>query len=324
MWQTRLCALLQIRYPIVQGAMHGISTPEFAAAVSNAGALGMLVGAAYQEGEALRAAIRRLRALTDKPFGVNLTLLPHLGLTRRLQEFVRVILEEKVPVVETSGRNPQEILPLLKDGGVKVIHKVAGARFARKAEELGADAVAVVGWEGAGHPGRDEVGGLVLIPKVAKAVRIPVIAAGGIADGRGLAAALALGAEGVLLGTRLLATRESPAHPRFKEWLVEATETATLVVGKRTGDPVRILRNAVAEELKKQEEGGLEGESLDALMREKIHLRALLEGDLDTATFTAGQAVGLISEITGVDTVIRNMVAEAEQIIRSLARLLDL
>lgn len=324
MWQTRLCSLLKIQYPIVQGGLQWLSTPEFAAAVSNAGALGMLAAAMYKEEEALREAIRRLRSLTDRPFGVNLTLLPHLGLAERVLRHVQVVVEEKVPVVETSGRNPQQIIPLLKEGGVKVIHKVPNVRFARKAEELGADAVAVVGWECAGHPGMDEVGGLVLIPRVARAVKIPVIAAGGFADGHGLVAALALGAEGVLLGTRLMATHECPAHPRFKEWMVQAAETATLVVGKNMGDPVRILRNRAAEELKAQEEGGLAGEALNALMRQKIHPRALLEGDLETATFTVGQAVGLISEVTSVETVIKNMVAEAEQIIRGLVRFVNL
>lgn len=324
MWQTRLCSLLEIQYPIVQGGLQWLSTPEFTAAVSNSGALGVLAAAMYPEEEELRAAIRRLRSLTDKPFGVNLTLLPHLGLRERVQRHVRVIIEEKVPVVETSGRNPQEIISLLKEGGVKIIHKVPNVRFARKAEELGVDAVAVVGWECAGHPGMDEVGGLVLIPKVARSVRIPVLAAGGIADGHGLVAALALGAEGVLLGTRLMATEECPVHSRFKEWLVRAQETDTLVVGKKMGDPVRVLRNAVAEALRAEEEAGLAGEALDRAMRQKIHRRALLEGDLETATFTVGQVVGLIREIAGVETVIKGMVAEAEEIVQGLARLLTL
>jgi nitronate monooxygenase len=308
----------------VQGGLQWLSTPEFAAAVSNAGALGILAAAMYKEEEELRRAIRRLKSLTGKPFGVNLTLLPHLGLRERVLRHLRVIIEEKVPVVETSGRNPQEVVPLLKEAGVKVIHKVPNVRFAQKAEELGVDAVAVVGWECAGHPGMDEVGGLVLIPRVARAVRVPVLAAGGIADGHGLVAALALGAEGVLMGTRLMATRECQAHPRFKEWLVRARETDTLVVGKKMGDPVRVLRNAVAEALLAEEEAGLAGEALNAAMRQKIHPRALLEGDLDTATFTVGQAVGLIPEITSVEAAIKGMVTQAEQIMRGLARLTTL
>jgi nitronate monooxygenase len=310
---------LGIRYPIVQGGLQWLSTPEFAAAVSNAGALGMLAAAMYKEEENFRTAIRRLKELTDQPFGVNLTLLPHLGLTERAMRHAEVLIEEGVRVVETSGRNPQDVVRVLKEGGVKVIHKVPSVRFARKAEEIGVDAVAVVGWECAGHPGTDEVGGLVLIPKVARSVSIPVIAAGGIATGAGLVAALALGAEGVLLGTRLMATEECPAHPRFKEWMVHAQETDTLLVGRKMGDPVRVLRNEVAEALKEEEEKGLAGEALNALMRQKIHPRALLAGKLEEATFTVGQAIGLIEEIAPVGEVIGRIVREAEEIVRRLS-----
>lgn len=318
MWNTRLCQLIQTEYPIIQGGLQWLSTPEFTAAVSNTGALGVLTAAMYPEENQLRRAIQRVRSLTDRPFGVNLTLLPHLGLKDRARRVAQLIVEEQVPVVETSGRNPKDIVPLLKDHGVVVIHKVTGVKHARKARDLGVDAVAVVGWESAGHPGMDGVGGLVLIPKVVRSLDIPVIAAGGVADGHGLAAALALGAEGVLLGTCLMATAECRCHPRFKEWMVSAEETDTLLVGRQMGDPVRVLRNRVAEDLLAEEQAGLAGEELNRVMRQKIHPRCLLIGDLDGATFTVGQATGLINEISSVADVINGMVKQASGVIKAL------
>ena len=254
-FKTRVTEELGINHPIIQGGMMWVSQPELVAAVSEAGGLGVLTALTFETAEGLADAIARTRALTDRPFGVNLTFLPTL-VPKDYGSLIDVIVDEGIQIVETAGRNPEPYLDRIKAGGAKVIHKCTSVRFAKKAESIGCDYVSIDGCECAGHPGEDDVTSLVLIPVTVDAVTIPVIASGGFADARGLVAALALGAEAMNLGTRFVATEEAPAHINVKNWLVEATETDTMFVMRSLRNTERVLRNEVAEKVVELEEGG--------------------------------------------------------------------
>ena len=321
MFRTRLTELLGIKYPIMAGGMVWVSTAELAAAVSNAGGLGTIVSATLETADALREEVRKTKSLTDRPFAVNISLFPA---SRPLPnaEFIRVVIEEKVAAVETSGvRSPEEFIPALKQAGVKIIHKCASARHAAKAERIGADAVTVVGFENGGALGMDDIPTTVLIPATVAMVKIPVIAGGGICDGRGLAAALALGAEGVVMGTRFMATKESPAHPRFKEWMLSCKETDPVVVERTIGNTHRCLRNKAAEKVLELEAGGAGLEQLLPITRGENTRRAIIEGDLDAGLAYCGLNVGLIHDIPAVKELLDRMVAEAAQIGARLSRM---
>jgi NADH:quinone reductase (non-electrogenic) len=264
MFETRLTQLLGIKYPIIQGGLQWFATAQLASAVSEAGGLGIISSLTFPDQNRLRKEIRQIREMTEKPFGVNLSMLPELMKDDRTEEILQIIVEEEVPVVETSGRSPEPFIKKLKRAGIKLIHKVPSLRFAQKAESIGADAVIIVGFECGGRPGMDDVTSLVLIPSVADSVRIPVIAGGGIADARGFLAALALGAEGVLMGTRFIATYECPAHPRIKEWFVRARETDTVVIHRSIRSAARVIKNRTTEETLSMENRGA---SLEELMK---------------------------------------------------------
>jgi len=318
MFETRLTQLLGIKYPIIQGGLQWFATAQLASAVSEAGGLGIISSLTFPDQNRLRKEIRQIREMTEKPFGVNLSMLPELMKDDRTEEILQIIVEEKVPVVETSGRSPEPFIQKLKRAGTKLIHKVPSLRFAQKAESIGADAVIIVGFECGGRPGMDDVTSLVLIPSVADSVRIPVIAGGGIADARGFLAALALGAEGVLMGTRFIATYECPAHPRIKEWFVRARETDTVVIHRSIRSAARVIKNRTTEETLSMENRGASLEELMKVISGHMGQKALQEGDWEEAVIGCGQCVGLIHEIKSVREVIEEIVQGAQAILRKL------
>ncbi len=319
MFETRITKLFGIKYPIIQGGLHWLATARLASAVSEAGGLGLLSSLSFANRDALRTEIRQVKGMTDKPFGVNLSMLPELTNEDRTEEILQVIIEEGVPVVETSGRSPEPFVKRLKREGIKLIHKVPSVRFGQKAESIGADAVTIVGFECGGHPGMDDTTSLVLIPSLADAVRIPVIAGGGIADARGFLAALALGAEGVVMGTRFVATHECPAHPRIKEWIVRARETDTLVIQRSIRNAARVMKNRAAERVLEMEQRGASREELMAVIRGDLGKKALSEGDLDSAVIACGQCAGLIREIRSVREVIEEIMEGARTVFRRVS-----
>lgn len=318
MIKTRITEMLGIKYPIVQGGMQWLSNAELASAVSNAGGLGFITAASYPTEKELREEIRKTKQLTDAPFGVNISMLPQATYGDLTDRNFDVVIEEGVTVVETSGRNPEKYVPLLKDAGIKMIHKVPAVRFAKKAEQIGADAVTIVGFECGGHPGLDDVTTMVLTPKAASTVSIPVLAGGGIADARGFVAALALGAEGVVMGTRFAAAKECVGHPNFKGWLLNAEETDTVIIERSIRNPLRAIRNAAAEKVIEMERQGATLEELMTIISGKIGRLSLLEGKMDAGVVTSGQVVGLIKEIKPVKEIIDEMVEESTSIILKL------
>ncbi|MFH1382696.1 MAG: nitronate monooxygenase [Chloroflexota bacterium] len=316
MFETRITKLLNIKYPIIQSGMMWLSRAELAAAVSNAGGLGIITSANLATKEELRDEIRKVKSLTDKPFGVNLNLFPSMRPVNTA-EYIDVMINEGVPIVETSGRSPEEHMKQFKEGKIKVIHKAPGAvKFARTAEAIGCDAVSVVGFECGGHPGPDDTSSLVLIRATVDAVKIPVIAGGGFADARGFVAALALGADGVLMGTRFMATKECPAHPKFKEWLLRASETDTVVTQRSIRNPDRNLKNEPALKVLEMESKGTTLEQLLTITRGENQRRVYLEGELNAGLADCGQVVGLIHDIPTVKEVIDRIIRGAGEVIK--------
>lgn len=310
--KTRVTELLGIRYPIVQGGLAYLAYAELAAAVSNAGGLGQITAMTVGGPEALRAEIRKVRQLTDKPFGVNFAIGQH---GRPYEDLLAVAIEERVPVVSVTGGNPTPLVETIKPHGIKVLVLVSSVRQAKKCEEIGVDAVMAVGQEGGGHLGRDDVGTMVLIPRVVDAVSIPVLASGGIGDGRGLVAALALGAEGVEMVTRFIATKECVhAHERYKQALLESAETDTVVIKRSLGAPGRVLKNAWAEKILELERKGAGYEELKDYISGAANRAFIHEGRVDEGYGWAGQVVGLIHDIPSVKELIERMVAEAEAV----------
>ena len=317
MFETRLTKLLGIRYPIVQGGMQWVSRAELAGAVSEAGGLGILSALTFPTPEELAAEIERMRAVTDKPFGVNLTLLPTMR-PANIEGYIDTIIGEGVKIVETAGRSPEPYMERLKAANIKVIHKCTAVRFAKTAERIGCDAVSIDGFECAGHPGEEDVTSLILIPLTADAVKIPVIASGGFGDARGFVAALALGAEGVNMGTRFVATEEAPVHPKVKEWFLRASERDTMLVQRSLKNTGRVLRNPIAEKVAEMESRGAKLEDLAPLISGLRGKRLLETGELDYGLQSCGQVVGLIHDIPTVREVIDRIVKGAKEIIERL------
>jgi len=303
---TRLTELLGIRYPIIQGGLAYLAYGELAAAVSNAGGLGQVTATFVGTPEWLQAEIAKVRRLTDKPFSVNFALGYRFDMS-----LVDVALEEKVPVVSITGGNPEPILKRVAGSGIKTMVLVAGVRQAEKAESLGANVVVAVGCEGGGHIGRDDVTTMVLVPRVAAAVRVPVVASGGIANGQGLAAALALGAEGVEMGTRFVATQECIAHANYKEALVKAKEADTIIIERSIGRPGRALRTSFTEGIVAREAKGATVEELLPFVDGRANCRAAIDGRMEEGFAWAGEGVGLIDDIPTVAELIERVVAEA-------------
>ncbi|AMX84173.1 2-nitropropane dioxygenase [Geobacillus subterraneus] len=316
-WKTRVTELLGITYPIIQGGLAYLAYADLAAAVSNAGGLGQITAMSLESPERLREEIRKVKDKTDRPFGVNFAIGQH---GRPFAHMLEAALDEGVPVVSVTGGNPAPFFELLKGTNVKTLVLVAAVRQAVKAEELGADAVMVVGQEGGGHLGKYDTGTFVLIPKVVDSVSIPVIASGGIADGRGLMAALALGAEGIEMGTRFIATKECVhAHPVYKEMIVNATEHDTVVIKRSLGAPGRAIANQWTEKILEIERQGGTYEDLKEYISGEANRRFIYEGKVDEGFAWAGQAIGLIRDIPSVAELFARMIGEAEQIRRRWA-----
>lgn len=311
MFKTRLTEMMGIQYPIVAGGMRNLSRAELVAAVSDAGALGILDSSRFQKAEELRDEIKKTKSMTDKPFGINITLFPW-GDAKLNDQFIEVLVEEGVRAVETSGfRGPGEFMERLRAGNVKLIHKVASVRHAVAAEREGADAVTIVGFEQGGALGREETTTLILVPRTVDSVKIPVLAGGGIGDARGLVAALALGAEGVVMGTRLLATKECVAHPAFKEWMVQAKETDLAVIGRTAGMKSRVIKNKATEPIVELEAKGASAEELQPLLQSSAP-SVIEDGDVVEGRGGCGQVVGLIDSVVSVKELIDNIVKEAQ------------
>jgi len=311
-WNTRVTDLLQVKYPIIQGGLAYLAYADLAAAVSNAGGLGQITAMSLRDPELLRAEIHKVRTLTNKPFGVNLAIGMH---GTGYEDMVRVAIEEAVPVVTMTGGNPAPIFNLLAGTDIKKLVLVAARRQAQKAEQLGADAVMVVGQEGGGHLGRDDVGTMVLVPQVVDSVSIPVIASGGIGDGRGWMAAQALGAEGIEMGTRFIATKECvDASEAYKEALIASTEADTTIIKRSIGAPARALRNDFTAKILEIEEKTPTYEALKEYISGSANKRFIYDGDKDQGFGWAGQVTGMIHDIPTVEDLIKRMVAEAESI----------
>ncbi|WP_419888594.1 NAD(P)H-dependent flavin oxidoreductase [Neobacillus niacini] len=311
-WQTRVTELLTIQYPIIQGGLAYLAYSELAAAVSNAGGLGQITAMSLESPAKLREEIRKVKELTSKPFGVNYAIGQH---NRPFTEMLQVAIDEDVPVVSMTGGNPAPIFEQLKGTSIKKLVLVAARRQAEKAEELGADAVMVVGQEGGGHLGRDDIGTMVLIPQVVDAVSIPVIASGGIGDGRGLMAALSLGAEGIEMGTRFIATKECVhANDLYKDRLIEGTEANTVVIKRTLGAPARAISNSWTNKILELEKEFGHYEQLKNYISGEANKRYIYDGVEDEGFAWAGQVMGLIKDIPTVAELFNRMIIDAEQI----------
>jgi nitronate monooxygenase len=322
--KTRITELFGIEHPIIQGGMHFVGFAEMAAAVSNAGGLGIITGLTQRTPADLASEIARCRDMTSKPFGVNLTFLPAVN-PPDYPGYVRAIIEGGVKVVETAGNNPQSVLPYLKDAGIKVIHKCTSVRHSLKAQSIGCDAVSVDGFECGGHPGEDDVPNFILLPRAAEELDIPFVASGGMADGRSLVAALALGAEGMNMGTRFIATKEAPVHDNVKQALVAASELDTRLVMRPLRNTERVLNNAAVEKLLEKERTLGASLKFEDIIEEVagVYPRIMQAGEMDAGAWSCGMVAGLIHDIPTCKELIDRIMAEAEAIIsKRLAGLL--
>ncbi|MEV0363355.1 NAD(P)H-dependent flavin oxidoreductase [Nocardia fusca] len=314
MLRTRFTETFGIEHPIVQGGMMWVGRAELVAAVANAGGLGFITALTQPTPDDLRREIERTRELTDKPFGVNLTILPSIN-PPPYEEYARAIVDSGIKIVETAGSNPEPFLPTYREAGIKVVHKCTSVRHALKAQKIGVDAVSIDGFECAGHPGEDDVPGLVLIPAAARALTIPIIASGGIADARGLVAALALGADGVNMGTRFLCTEESSIDRKVKEQIVANSERDTKLIFRTMHNTARVADNEVSRKVVEIEKAGGKFEDVRELVSGARGRRVFEEGDLDAGIWSVGLCQGLISDIPTCAELIGRMVGEAEELI---------
>ena len=315
--KTQITEMFGIEHPIIQGGMHFVGFAELAAAVSNAGGLGIITGLTQRTPGLLAQEIARCRAMTDKPFGVNLTFLPVLA-APDYPGYIRAIIDGGVKVVETAGNNPQKWLPALHEAGVKVIHKCTSVRHSLKAEAIGCDAVSVDGFECGGHPGEDDVPNFILLPRAADELKIPFVASGGMADGRSLVAALALGAQGMNMGTRFIATQEAPVHDKVKQAIVAASELDTRLVMRPLRNTERVLRNAAVDRLLEKEK--ILGTSLkfEDIINEVagVYPKIMIDGAMDAGAWSCGMVAGLIHDIPTCKQLIDRIMAEADSLIR--------
>jgi nitronate monooxygenase len=315
--KTAITEMFGIAHPIIQGGMHYVGFAELASAVSNAGGLGIITGLTQKTPELLAKEIARCRDMTDKPFGVNLTFLPAFT-APPYPEYIAAIREGGVKIVETAGRSPEQYMPALKAAGIKVIHKCTSVRHSLKAQAIGCDAVSVDGFECGGHPGEDDIPNMILLPRAADELKIPFVASGGMADARSLVASLAMGASGMNMGTRFIATREAPVHDNVKQALVKASELDTRLIMRALRNTERVLKNSTVDRLLE-----IERERGKNLKIEDIHdqvagvyPRVMIDGDMDAGAWSCGLVAGLIYDIPTVKELIDRIMADAERIIR--------
>lgn len=321
--KTRITDLFSIEHPIIQGGMHYVGFAELAAAVSNAGGLGIITGLTQKTPEDLANEIARCKEMTDKPFGVNLTFLPIVN-QPDYPGYVKAIIEGGVKVVETAGNNPVAYLPAFKEAGIKVIHKCTAVRHALKAQSIGCDAVSVDGFECGGHPGEDDIPNFILLPRAADELDIPFVASGGMADGRSLVGAMALGAEGMNMGTRFIATQEAPVHENVKKAIVAASELDTRLVMRPLRNTERVMTNAAVERLLEKEKELGENIKFEDILPEVagVYPKIMTDGTMDAGAWSCGMVAGLINDIPTAQELIDSIMSEAEQIItQRLARI---
>ena len=314
--KTRITELLEIQHPIIQGGMHFVGFAELAAAVSNAGGLGIITGLTQKTPADLANEIARCRDMTDKPFGVNLTFLPVLK-QPDYPGYVKAIVDGGVKVVETAGRNPTEVLPVLKDAGIKIIHKCTSVRHALKAQEIGCDSVSVDGFECAGHPGEDDIPNMILLPRAADELDIPFVASGGQADGRSLVASLAMGADGINMGTRFIATQEAPVHQNVKDAIVAASELDMRLIMRPLRNTERVITNDAVERLIETERRLGDKLKFEDIIDEVagVYPKVMLDGNMDAGAWSCGLVAGLIHDIPTCQELIDRIMREAEMII---------
>ena len=315
--KTMITEMFGIEHPIIQGGMHYVGFAELAAAVSNAGGLGIITGLTQPSPEDLATEIDRCREMTDKPFGVNLTFLPIVN-APDYPGYIRAIIDGGVKVVETAGNNPQRWLPALHEAGIKVIHKCTSVRHSLKAEAIGCDAVSVDGFECGGHPGEDDIPNFILLPRAAEALKIPFVASGGMADGRSLVAALALGAQGINMGTRFIATQEAPVHEHVKQAIVAASELDTRLVMRPLRNTERVMHNAAVDRLLEKERSLGASLKFEDILEEVagVYPRIMMKGDIEAGAWSCGMVAGLIHDVPTVSELIDRIMVEAEQIIQ--------
>jgi NAD(P)H-dependent flavin oxidoreductase YrpB (nitropropane dioxygenase family) len=314
--KTAITEMFGIEHPIIQGGMHYVGFAELAAAVSNAGGLGIITGLTQKTPELLAKEIARCHDLTDKPFGVNLTFLPTFS-APPYPEYIAAIREGGIRIVETAGRSPEQYMPALKAGGIKVIHKCTSVRHSLKAEQIGCDAVSVDGFECGGHPGEDDMPNMILLPRAAEELKIPFVASGGMADARSLVAALALGAAGMNMGTRFIATKEAPVHDNVKQALVEATELDTRLVMRALRNTERVLKNRGVDrliEIEREKGGKLQIADIHNEVA-GVYPKVMIDGEMDAGAWSCGMVVGLIKDIPTVKELIDRIMADAERLI---------
>ena len=314
MLKTRFTEAFGVEHPIAQGGMQWVGTAELVSAVANAGALGFLTGLTQPSPEALAKEIARTREMTDKPFGVNLTILPSIN-PPPYAEYRAAIIESGIKVVETAGYKPQEHIDHFKAHGVKIIHKCTAVRHALSAERMGVDAISIDGFECAGHPGEDDIPGLILIPAAADKVSVPILASGGFGDARGLVAALALGADGVNMGTRFCATKEAPIHDAFKQAMVDNDERATDIIFRTYRNSARVAKNVISQQVIAAEKDGRPFEDVAHLVKGVRGKEGLVSGDTDHGIWTAGMVQGLIHDVPTVLELVDRIIGEAEELI---------
>jgi nitronate monooxygenase len=315
--KTRITELFGIEHPIIQGGMHFVGLAEMAAAVSNAGALGIITGLTQRTPDDLAKEIARCRDMTDKPFGVNLTFLPAVT-PPDYPGYIQAIIEGGVKIVETAGNNPAKWLPVLKENGIKVIHKCTSVRHSLKAEQIGCDAVSVDGFECGGHPGEDDIPNMILLPRAAEELKIPFVASGGMADARSLVASLALGAEGMNMGTRFMATQEAPIHPAVKQAIVDASELDTRLIMRSLRNTERVLDNPAVERLLEKERTLGSNLKFEDIITEVagVYPKVMQQGEVGAGAWSCGMVVGLIHDVPTCKELVDRIMAEAEQIIR--------
>jgi len=316
--KTKITELFNIEHPVIQGGMHFVGFAEMAAAVSNAGGLGIITGLTQKTPEDLAREIARCKEMTDKPFGVNLTFLPAFT-APDYPGYVKAIIEGGVKIVETAGRSPEAYMPYFKEAGIKVIHKCTSVRHALKAQKIGCDAVSVDGFECGGHPGEDDIPNMILLPRAAEELSIPFVASGGIGNAQQLVAALALGAEGINMGTRFIATQEAPVHENVKQAIVKASELDTRLVMRNIKNTERVLTNAAVERMVERETALGDKATFEDIKDEVVGVypKIMIDGDMDAGAFSCGMVAGLISDIPSCKDLVERIVNDAEDIIQN-------